>query len=134
MHKQNPEDTGTQSTDAGAVQAAGKTVGRTKRGADLVVKINTRLTTRLIETGHQAFLALEKPGHDVNLADLKVRWVTCVQDLLAARFKAGSGYPVIEGVNVPKFYGAVSAKSKDQVAIEKLEARLAKLKAKVRSK
>jgi hypothetical protein len=138
MRKQQPTpvDTGTQSTEADAVHVAGKAVARKGfgRGADLVVKLNTRLTTRLIEAGHQAFLALEKPGHDVDLAAVKARWISGVQELIAARFKAGSGYPVIDGINFQKFYGATSAKTKDEIKIEKLEAKLAKLKAKVRSK
>lgn len=136
MRKQQPTpvDTGTQSTEADAVHVAGKRLARKGRGADSVVKLNTRLTTRLIEAGHQAFLALEKPGYNVDLVAVKARWICGVQELIAARFKAGSGYPVIDGINFQKFYGATSAKTKDEIKIEKLEAKLAKLKANVRSK
>lgn len=136
MRKQQPTpvDTGTKSTEADAVNVAGKRPARKGRGADSVVKLNTRLTTRLIEAGHQAFLALEKPGHNVDLAAVKARWIIGVQELIVARFKAGSGYPVIDGINFQKFYGANNAKTKDEIKIEKLEAKLAKLKAKVRSK
>jgi hypothetical protein len=42
--KQTPADTGTKSTDAGAVKAAGKT---TTRGKDTTIKVGTKLTTQL---------------------------------------------------------------------------------------
>jgi hypothetical protein len=130
--QQTPVDAGTQSTDAGAVQAAGKAKSKraTKRGGDKVVCINTRLVTRLIEAGHNAVLALESPKHNVDLADCKARWISGVRDLIAARLKSGASYPHIDGVDLRKFYGATSVKDKRQILIEKLEARLAKLKAK----
>ena len=42
--QQTPVDTGTKSTDAGAVKAAGKT---TTRGKDTTIKVGTKLTTQL---------------------------------------------------------------------------------------
>ena len=46
MRKQQPTpvDTGTQSTDAGAVKAAGKS---TTRGKDTTIKVGAKLTTQL---------------------------------------------------------------------------------------
>ena len=79
MRKQQPTpvDTGTQSTDAGAVKAAGKP-NKFTRGKDVTFKVNSKLTTNLINLGHLAYQALEKPGSDIDLALSKRLWVRSV--------------------------------------------------------
>ena len=77
--QQTPVDTGTKSTDAGAVQAAGKpNKNKFQRGKDVTFKVNSKLTTNLITLGHAAFQALEKPDKDVDLELCKRLWVRSV--------------------------------------------------------
>ena len=141
MRKQQPTpvDTGTQSTEAdavvvGASETKPKAKRASKRGGDKSFKIGTRLSTRLIEAGHHAFVALEKPGHNVNLAELKSVWISAVRDLIEARVQSGASYPHIDGVDLREFYKAKALKDPVQSAIDKLETRLAKLKAKQKAK
>jgi len=138
MRKQQPTpvDTGTQSTEAGAVQAAGKpTKSKFHRGKDVTFKVNTKLTTNLINLGHIAYQALEKPGQDIDLAACKRLWISNVRSLIGIRLAAGARVPDIKGVDVVAFYGVEGAKpSKTEAEIKRLEAKLAKLKAKVGKK
>ena len=78
MRKQQPTpvEPGTNSTEAGAVQAAGKpTKHKFQRGKDVTFKVNSKLTTNLITLGHAAFQALEKPDKDVDLELCKRLWI-----------------------------------------------------------
>ncbi len=138
MRKQQPTpvDTGTQSTDAGAVQAAGKPIkSKFHRGKDVTFKVNSKLTTNLINLGHLGYQALEKPGHDIDLALCKRLWIRSVKHLIAIRLAAGAKVPAIKGVDVVAFYGVEGvAPSKTEAQIRKLEAKLAKLKAKIGKK
>lgn len=131
MRKQQPtpEETGKNSTEAGAVQAAGKT---TTRGKDTTIKVGTKLTTQLITLGHLAYLALEKPGHEIDLALTKRLWIRNVKELITLRLKAGATLPRISGVDVASYYGIKSPArvSPAQAKIARLEAELARLKAK----
>ena len=136
MRKQQPTpvDTGTQSTDAGAVKAAGKPTKFT-RGKDVTFKVNSKLTTNLINLGHLAYQALEKPGSDIDLALSKRLWVRSVKSLIALRLAGGGSVPAIKGVDVVAFYGIEGVKpSKTEADIKRLEARIAKLKAKLGKK
>ena len=142
MRKQQPTpvEPGTNSTEADAVVVSTSETSKPKgkrgykRGGDKSFKINTRLSTRLIEAGHHAFVALEKPGHDVNLAELKSVWINAVRDLIEARVQSGASFPHIENVDLRKAYKAKAVKDPVQSKIDKLEARLAKLKASQKAK
>lgn len=130
MRKQQPTpvDTGTQSTEADAVQA----VGKGKRGSDTTFKVGSKLTTQIITLGHLAYLALEKPGHEIDLALTKRLWIRNVRELLDIRLKAGATLPRIAGIDVAAYYGLQQRikVSRTDAKIKRLEAELAKLKAK----
>lgn len=133
--QQTPVDTGTQSTDADAVQVAGKPTAT--RGKDATFKVNTKLTTQLITLGHYAYLALEKPEADIDLGATKRLWISNVKKLIELRVKAGADIPKIKGVDVVSYYGLHKAKpkpklTKREVRIQRLEAELARLKAKAK--
>jgi len=134
MRKQQPTpvEPGKNSTEAGAVQAAGTSKASVPtRGKDMTFKVPSTLTTRIIAYGHYAYLALEKPDAEVDLEVCKRLWIKAVNDLLTLRAAAGCEPPRINGVDVRTFYGAPKAKStRTETQIKKLEARLAKLKAK----
>jgi len=134
--KQTPADTGTKSTEAGAVQAAGKpTKHKCQRGKDVTFKVNSKLTTNLITLGHAAFQALEKPDKDVDLELCKRLWIRSVKALIGLRLAGGGAIPAIKGVDVAAFYGINGATpSKTEAEIKRLEAKLAKLKAKAGKK
>jgi hypothetical protein len=136
MRKQQPTpvEPGTNSTDAGAVKAAGKP-SKFTRGKDVTFKVNSKLTTNLITLGHAAFQALEKPDKDVDLELCKRLWIRSVKTLIALRLAGGGAIPKIKGVDVAAFYGVEDAgQSKHQAEIKRLEAKLAKLKAKAGKK
>jgi hypothetical protein len=134
--KQTPADTGKKSTEAGAVQVAGKpTKHKCQRGKDVTFKVNSKLTTNLITLGHAAFQALEKPDKDVDLELCKRLWIRSVKALIGLRLAGGGAIPAIKGVDVAAFYGINGATpSKTEAEIKRLEAKLAKLKAKAGKK
>lgn len=111
MRKQQPTpvEPGKNSTDAGAVQAAGKP-SKFTRGKDVTFKVNSKLTTNLITLGHLAYQALETPGTDIDLALSKRLWVRSVKSLIALRLAGGGSVPAIKGVDVVAFYGVEGVK------------------------